>query len=119
MKKIHLIIALFIGFSLASCKQETPKFVGEWKLEKIDMAGEEIFANVLGKFIHSYNEDKTYIFKVDGQSEEGTWSLENDVLTLTPKDSEEKKILTIVSVDDKKFVYKTGDDAVSTVYLTK
>lgn len=119
MKKIHLIIALFLGLVLASCQEETPKFVGEWKLEKMDLAGEEIFSNVLGNPTYYYNEDKTYVFKVPGQTEEGKWSLDKQTLTLTPNDSEEKKVLQIVSLDAEKFVYKVGDDLVSTVYLKK
>ena len=108
-----------MGLVLASCKEETPKFVGEWKLEKMDLAGEEIFANVLGNPTYLYNDDKTYVFKVAGQVEEGVWSLDKETLTLTPKDSEEKKILKIVEANSGKFVYKVGDDVISTVYLKK
>ncbi len=118
--KNGIIVLFILGIlSLSSCKETKTDLVGEWRLEKMDLAGEEIFANVLANPTYTFNQDKTYLIRASGQTETGTWKLKENKLVLFSKELDKETNIDIQTLTPESLIYKIGEDNISTVYLIK
>lgn len=118
MKRIILTLSIFSLLFIAC--SETPQFVGEWQLEKMDMGGsDQIFANVLGNPTYTFNADKTYEIITGTQTESGTWSLKDKIITLYSKELDKTSKLSIWVLNKDNFVWQIGENPSTKVYLKK
>lgn len=118
MKRIILTLSIFSLLFIAC--SETPQFVGEWQLEKMDMGGsDQIFANVLGNPTYVFNADKTYEIITGTQTENGTWALKDKIITLYSKELDKTSKLSIWVLNKDNFVWQIGENPSTKVYLKK
>ena len=106
MKKTNLVLSLFIGFTILSCSSdddstsdsinENQMIIGEWKITSETVDGvETVYGNCGGDVLNiSENGDfNDYgLFENNGNcdidgTENGTWTVENDVLILDFEES--------------------------------
>ncbi|MGB0885158.1 MAG: lipocalin family protein [Chitinophagales bacterium] len=119
MKKILFlpVVALFLLFT--SCTQEPSKIIGSWKLEKMNLDGAEVFPNVLGNPTYLFFDDNRYEQRASGQFEQGTYKIDDKKLTIRFNDLDKVTVMQIVELTENKFVYKIGEESISTVYLVR
>ena len=120
MKKGIITLIAFMFLLVSACNQESPAFVGEWILEKMELDSEIIYANVLGNPSYIFNADKSYVVKASAQSEEGKWSYDGENIVLRSDNLQTETIIKIKEVNDTAFVYIIGTPENQTVvYLKK
>ncbi len=128
MKNFFIVVITVFTISLLSCSEPNqstntenskPAFIGEWYLNKMDLGGEIIKANILGNPSYVFNLDHTYVIHASAQIEQGTWKLNKKQLILFSKDLNKETILNIKDVSEKEFVYEIGDETISVVYLKR
>jgi len=118
MNKQNFFLILMLAF-LAACNQ-SPNFVGVWELESIKLQTEIITAADLGNPVYTLKEDNTYKIEVSGLSQNGTWSLLEDQLTLIDNDNPDtKNKLTVVEASKVKFHYTAGEGESKTHVILK
>lgn len=129
MNKSILLFVLLASVALFSCNEskpavedvskDTPAFVGEWELIKMDLAGEIVNANILGNPTYVFNIDKTYVIWVSSQSEQGTWSLQGENLVLFSEALEKETVVKITENTEDKLSYEIGKESITKVYLKR
>lgn len=80
---------------------------------------DQIFANVLGNPTYTFNADKTYEIITGTQTESGTWSLKDKIITLYSKELDKTSKLSIWVLNKDNFVWQIGENPSTKVYLKK
>lgn len=119
MNKNFFLMILMAAF-LVACNQ-SPKFVGVWELESLQLQTESITAADLGNPVYTFNDDKTYSIEVTGLAQTGTWNLEGDQLTLVDYDNPDtQNKLTVIEATNSKFHYTAGEgNSITNVILKR
>ena len=83
-KSVSLMLALLLALALIPAAAEAPVYTGTWALTGMTVGGMTIAADALeAELILTLNEDGTCTLNANGRSETGSWTADEDGVTVT------------------------------------
>jgi len=110
MKKI-IGLAVIVILLLSACTEKKSPMVGIWKLQEIDINGSTLDFEDLGMPYLEFNNKGGYLLSMSGVDEKGTYTLEDNKLTLSSSIKEKQpQTLIIEKIDSNEVRYYSQTD---------